>query len=154
MCLSLGDSGCHVACLYLERMRRRQSTFVIQLTLVPCSSYGGLNAQQCCSQSLDYQGVKDIIPSIKSSLVFKKSLCHWCKIMDPDWTSIYIHPHRVFKEFFSDWWRSVLMLHLKGLDGCHDDFYTVLISFRILTFRLYIIFEFLRSSFYETILVV
>lgn len=56
---------------------------------------------KCSSQSLDSQSVKNIIPSTKSSLVFKKSLCHWCKIMDPDWTSMWIHPHRVLQGVFS-----------------------------------------------------
>lgn len=114
---------------------------------------------KCSSQSLDSQSVKDIIPSTKSSLVFKKSLCHWCKIMDPDWTSIRIHPHRVLQGLF--FFQQVMGVRSnapslrEALMVVMNIFIPMLISFRrlLVAFKLCKgiakIFEFYRLNFYQ-----
>lgn len=112
---------------------------------------------KCSSQSLDSQSVKNIIPSTKSSLVFKKSLCHWCKIMDPDWTSMWIHPHRVLQGFFQQ--VMGVRSHAPSLREVWmvvvNIFIPMSISLRRWAFKLCKgiakIFEFYRLNFYQII---
>lgn len=160
MCLSLGDSGCHVTCLHPSRMRMRQSRSWFNKLWSMVHHNEDWMQSKCSSQSLDSQSVKDIIPSTKSSLVFKKSLCHWCTIMDPDWTStsIRIHPNRVlqgviFQQVMGV--RSISPSLREALMVVMNIFIPMLISFRRWAFKLCKgiakIFEFYRLSFYHII---